>query len=294
MNYSVENPLIVSYSGMSLFRKCRKAFELGYVRNIDPGSSEAQTRGSTFHEYLADYARYGRITPIEPDSAIADAAMEYVARRIGNIFDNGLPYLIEEPLYFPVWEEEAGVFLRTTPDLVLLADDGWIEAIDYKTFSREPTLDVDLDPQGGLYIAMLMRVFDTPKVRFRYEYVRTVPPGTRNSKGVWTEEQCYITVPLVLSTRETDTFWTEMQDTMADLVRAIEEQRLYRCGTRVEFGSPCLGCNYKNLCKAELDYTVDDSSLDVFGAQRREPVTFNNPEGWAGIRARQTAFRLQG
>jgi hypothetical protein len=266
-----DNPLIIPYSALVLFRKCRKAYELGYEMRIDPGSSEAAQNGTAVHEYLADYARFGSVNPVEPGDLMWDVAMYYVGYR-------GLPgdnLLVEQPIYTKLLPN---VYLRTTLDRVYREPgSGWVVGVDYKTFSKQPTNDFELDPQGGLYIAALMRKLKTDEVKFRYEYIRSVPPGTKNSKGAWAVDECYTTVEVIISKREADLFWSEAQDTARDLIRARREGRFYRGGTRVEFGSPCLGCFYKSLCIAEKNYgELTDDDIAVLAVGIKDPLTLES------------------
>jgi hypothetical protein len=260
-----EQPLILPMSSIALFRKCRKAYELGYERNINPGkTSDAAALGTRFHEYAAacHKGKWLRPDADDPMSVVWDAYRE----------SHTLPkdiLHVEDPIYTRI---APATYLRTTFDLVYRNEHGWVVARDYKTFEKQPALDVDLDFQGRIYTAVLMRQYKTDKVLFEYEYVRRVPPGTKNAKGVWRHDECYTNVPLIISRREADLVWDEMLQTVADIRLARNVGRFYRSGTRKEFGSPCLGCFYSELCKAELyggELSDDDVQLLSAGYKER-------------------------
>lgn len=259
-------PMVLPYSALVLFRRCRKAYELGYELNIETGSSQAAVDGTEVHEHLAQYARDGFFLSGNEKTPMLDVAKAYIENR-------GLPgttLMVEEPIYTKLIPN---VYLRTTLDRVYRDSDSTIVGVDYKTFERAPTIDFELDPQGGLYIAALMRHFKTDHVRFEYEYIRRSVPGSRNSKGFWSDEDCYTTAQIIISKREADLFWREAQETARDIVQAKSNGRWYRSGTRVEFGSPCLGCFYKSLCIAEKNFGVlTDDDVAVLAKGYRDPL----------------------
>lgn len=265
---SASDPLVLSYSDIALYKKCPEAFELGSARLIQPRkTSEAADLGTAFHANLA-IATNDRGIDLAEDygDAMAIVAHEYIKH-------NPLPTLadtlaVEDPQYTKLLR---GVWLRTTFDLVYRDESGWIVGRDYKTFEKSPALDVDLDFQGRIYIAALMRAFNTNDVRFEYEYVRRVPPGTRNSKGAWSVEECYINVPVVIARREADELWAETQEWARAILRARRTGKFPRAGTRKEFGSPCLGCWYSDLCKAEMQHgRLDAQDLEFLANGTRE------------------------
>jgi hypothetical protein len=174
------------------------------------------------------------------------------------------------------------VYLRTTFDLVYKskADQaaGWVCGRDYKTFEKAPTLDVDRDFQGRSYIAALMQYFKTDRVRFEYEYVRRVPPGTESSKGVWSEEDCYITVPLVISVDEARRLWEEIQMDVGKMLiaYAVGGAAWGRYDLKVGPHS-CRSCFYKNLCALDFAGTLDEQTMLEYANVRERPVL---PEGF--------------
>lgn len=273
------NPLVLSYSAIALFKKCRKAYELSYERLIEVASSDAAQAGTDFHRYASVKAEATKGEELsEEDRAFYNTPSPMRDVWIAYQKHRPLPTDIisaEEPLYSKLVRL---VWLRTTFDLVYRDADGWIVGRDYKTFEKAPAYDVDLDFQGRIYIASLMRCFNTDKVRFEYEYVRRVPPGTANSKGVWSVDDCYINVPVVISTREAEELWSETQDVVRDVLLARRKGTFYRGGTRKEFGSPCFGCWQSDLCKAEIQHgELDEQDIALLSVGKREPITL--PKG---------------
>lgn len=266
-------PLVLPYSAIALFKRCRKAYELSYERLIEVASSEAAQQGTDFHRYASSAALYRLTGALSDDDRAFIQNPENPMRAVWAAYKQhrGLPTEIvsaEDPLYVKLLPK---VYLRTTFDLVYRDADGWIVGRDYKTFEKAPALDVDLDFQGRIYIAALMRRFRTDKVRFEYEYVRRVPPGTSNSKGTWSVDDCYINVPVVISNREAEDLWKETQDVARDILAARRKGTFYRGGTRKEFGSPCLGCWQSDLCKAEIMHGhLDDEDVRLLSTGVRE------------------------
>jgi hypothetical protein len=259
-------PLVLSYSALNTYRRCPKNFELSYERRIIPRKhSEAADLGTALHEILAGAAR---------DASVENHLRAASPEQLDGMFLVASAYLkhkpipreviaIEEPYYTRLIR---GVWLRTTFDLVYRDESGWVVGRDYKSFEKAPALDVDLDFQGGIYVAALQRAFpDAIGHRFEYEYIRRVPPGTKNSTGVWRPDECYINVPVVQPRRELDVLWAETQEWARTILRARMRGSFPRAGTRKEFGSPCLGCFQLDLCKAEMQHgTLDDQDMEFF------------------------------
>lgn len=251
-------------SAIALYRKCPRAFKYAYVdRYIPKKRSEAADLGTGFHSHAAFY--YGSQVPGGanlPRTEHTDAMLPVWAEYLRN---NPMPQevlAVEKPFYTKLIRQ---TWMRTTFDLVYRDADGWIVGRDYKTFEKSPTLDVDLDFQGRTYIAALMQYYKTPQVRFEYEYVRRVPPGTANSKGFWQNHECYIRVPVIIPRREATELWAENQEWTRRIRRDIASGKFPHAGTRKEFGSPCLGCFQLDICKAELQHgTLDDQDLEFF------------------------------
>ena len=138
---------------------------------------------------------------------------------------------------------------------------------------RAPTLDVDLDFQGRIYIAALMQYFKTDRVRFEYEYVRRVVPGTKNSKGAWTQDECYINVPLVISADEARQLWSEVQMDVGKLLiaYALGGSAWGRYDLKAGPHS-CNSCFYKQLCKMDMAGSLDEQSAREFANKREAPA----------------------
>lgn len=270
--YATDGPLVLSMSALQSFKRCRKQYELGNELNIDVASSDAAQRGTEIHAILADCARFIRdCTPVPPwTGEMAPIAQSYLEHEA---LPKDILKVDEEPIYTKLVRE---TWLRTTLDLVYRDDEGWIVGRDWKSFSKAPTYDVDLDFQGGIYIAALMRAYKTDKVRFEYKYIRSAL--THADGKPWDVDELYFTVPVVISRREADALWKETQDAARDLLRARRLGKFYRSGSRKEFGSPCFTCWFLDLCKADMQQGyvgVDDVALLAAGI--KEPLKL--PEG---------------
>jgi hypothetical protein len=259
--------IVVSASGLALFARCRKAYELAYVKLLDVPGTSAMADGTAFHAYAAAYARERRgdtdITEPEfpPNDAMFDVFLEWVRRCGAAMLDAAEAILhVEEPLYrlFTHPNDFQSTLLRYTPDLVYRRKDGWIIVVDYKTFEKAPSLDIDLDFQARLYLALVAEKYGRTvedRVLFRHVNVRRCVPGTKNSKGVWSEDDCYIDNDILISRSEAATLLREADWKLYDLSRQVRNAPLapwYR--TELKGNSPhtCGSCLYKNLCKAEL------------------------------------------
>jgi hypothetical protein len=267
-----EHPLVLSSSAIASFKRCRKAYEFGYEMLIDGGQNAAMAAGSSFHLHMANWAKTKTIFPAYLD--IPDPMYDVAVAYINNNPDkfDGETIAVEEPFFTKL--HGGKVYTRCTYDYVYRDADGWIVLRDYKTFEKAPTLDIDLDFQGRFYIADAMRRFGTDKVRFEYDYVRRVPPGSKNSKGVWLKDECYKTFPLVISRREADDLYEETLDVIEDIVYARASGRFYRSDLKGSSPYTCGSCLFKDVCKSEVahgDVTPEDVEAMQLGF--REPLT---------------------
>lgn len=295
MTQTTTTTLVVSMSEIALFNRCRKAWELGYVRNLEPiVTSDAVVAGSSFHQEMEAYAheRRGTLMPnplFQSADHIFAVAQAYKQRKAANDFDNMAAILsIEEPVYTPILPalsmlpmlEQAGIFqpevlLRTTHDLVYQRETGWRVIRDYKTFEREPSQNYDLDFQARLYIAAGMMHYNDPKVEFEFENVRRSVPGEkRGTTGnkVWLESECYITQPLVISQKEALETWKEAQHIVAQILLAREISKIdpsvfYRQSLKVGPHS-CSSCFYRYLCSADYQGTMDADFIAEYARVR--------------------------
>lgn len=277
--YPRVDDLVLSYSAINTFKRCRKLYDITYEQLIDTGASDAADFGSCFHEMVALAALPDGQElfkdPTKPRPETWEPDMEELAADVFNEYTRRFPIpqdvlLVEQPIYTKLIR---GVWLKTTVDLVYNNGNGFITWRDYKTFSKAPTLDVDLDFQGGIYDAAMARWFKTEDIQGEYEYVRSVPPGTKNSKGVWLPEECYQRVLIVRSKKEREELWAETQDVARDILRARRLGMFYRSGNRKEFGSPCFSCWATELCKAELHFgrlSEEDVKLLAVGYKERD------------------------
>ncbi len=279
-------PIVFSSSAIAAFKRCPKSYQLGYEMGLVPPpftkKGDAGTikgyvfDGTDVHEELSGYAN-NEVLPGKGRELMVEVAEAYLRH-------SPLPVNIlmaEEPLYTPLYHDIVGegelsheireVYIRTTFDLVYQREDGTIVGRDYKTFEKRPTLDLDLDFQGRVYVAALMRKFPRVPVEFEYEYIRRVPPGTKNSKGFWTSADCYLTFPLVISRNEADAVWEETQWVAEAMLRARERNRYWRTDLKGSSPFTCGSCFYRNLCKSELEHgELTDQDLAILAPTRKE------------------------
>jgi hypothetical protein len=274
---------VISMSGLQAFKRCRKSFDLGYVRGYEAISvPEPVERGASIHRHLAALAtgqEQSVITAIERGDQ--DAAIAWAYNVFKPVPQGERVIAVEQPFYRILIEPHdpvPGIIMRCTFDMAYRSDSA-VVIRDYKSFDRAPTLNVDLDFQGKIYSAFGMRYFKTPHVFFEYEHIRRTLPNVPKDKsgGMWSESECYINTQLIISTREADALWLETQQVAYDLVRAIDEQRFYRTDLRGSSPHTCASCFFRNGCVAEVQQGVLDSQTAALFYAVREPVTI--PEG---------------
>jgi hypothetical protein len=287
MKFTSENPLVLSSTSLASYKRCPKAYQLQYVLMRDtPKVSDAIEDGRSFHVFIDKLAK-GELSEkdLELDSdPMAQVAFHYVRYK-------PLPENVVGNSELAVWARLLpNVLLRCTFDIIYM-EDGWLVAGDYKTFDKLPHHDPDLDFQGGLYLAQLAHTKQWSgykDVRFEWKYVRRVPPGTKNSKGVWTVDECYPhSTPLILPKHEIDSIWRDAQETATEMLRKLEFvnpadimrnpspwTRTYLKGSGPH---TCNGCFVKEMCKYERKYgSLDDSTIS-FVSIPRKPLEV--PEG---------------
>lgn len=266
--FTPDSPLIISSSSLAAWLRCPKSYEISYVKHLDvPTTSEAVEQGRNFHQFMENAANGKQIKSSDPMAEVARQYLKY----------NPLPEDIKGAEVKTYVRLLPNVILRCTFDLIYQKQT-LLVARDYKTFDRAPSLDVDLDFQGRLYIAQLAHMPGSKEFQtvFEYENVRRCPPGTKNSKGVWSPAECYIRETMVISQGEIETVWADAQEAANALLTMYERNRWYRSPLKVGPHS-CGSCFVKNLCLAELQNGVlDDQTISLLSVPRK-PLEM--PEG---------------
>lgn len=276
---------VISMSGLQAFKRCRKSFDLGYMRNYEPiVTSDPVTQGASIHRHLAALAtgEYDVLQKVQEGDPMAAIAWAYNANR--PIPTGANVIAVEQPFYRILVEPRIGVggsdkgtpgvILRCTFDLAYRKPP-YVVLRDYKSFDRAPTLHVDLDFQARIYTAFGMRYFETPRVFFEFEHIRRTLPNVPKDKsgGKWTEDECYLNTPLIISEREADALWEETREVAYDLVRAIDEKRLYRTDLRGSGPHTCASCFFRHGCVAEVQQgTLSADTAEMFFTTRK-PIT---------------------
>jgi hypothetical protein len=160
--------------------------------------------------------------------------------------------------------------------------DGWIVARDYKSFEVAPSANYDLDFQGRLYAATAMIAFPGRQVMLEFENIRRSVPGTKRGaapaagkpdrRPVWTEDDCYIRQPLIISADEAKNVWLEARHIVAQilLTRAVgqtDPEAFYRQPLKAGPHS-CSSCFYKHLCLADSQGSLDADFIAEFSTPR--------------------------
>lgn len=267
-----EFPLCLSMTEFSMFRRCRKKFELGAIRGLSPRADNiAASNGRDFHAIMEWVAKNGGIYPqaseeeLKPFSAMLPVAQAYydhlVEKNELGKFDQ---VVSAERGYFA--EVAPNVYIRCSFDLVYL-DDGEPVVQDYKTFTKAPSLDAesDLDPQANEYTVTAkaaLKLDRTPM--FRWEYVRqelgrllSAGKGKGAVYTEWERHERYMRQDLIISDEVLQTVQRELYECALDIREAIERGRYYRQGLN---SGPhgCSSCFYRHLCKAELYHGMLD------------------------------------
>lgn len=299
-------PLIFSMSQISTYIECKKKAQLAYEMALEPiGNDEsAMSRGTAFHKY-AEYQTsllWSHLPRLECPDVTGETVALWKAwwdNRGKQLHDKKRKVFgVEHPLYIPCDVNTGvpgqGVYLRCTFDEIFLDKQDWIVGLDYKTFKTHTAWDVDLDFQGRTYISALQRLFPSYKVRFQYERVRQSAPGTprgessnlrceeglwwqynkagdkRKRADLWTPEDCYETIDLVVSKEETDALWSEtLFNIMELLVRRKAALDYPGAWGRTTSKMVCQFCNFKGLCKADLTGTLDDQTIALMATIRK-------------------------
>jgi hypothetical protein len=296
-------PLVISSSGLSAYRRCPKSFQLQY----EWGGSGLQyngvpgyvTDGADFHMFAATAAKFYRgdkdlpedYDDMQVNQAMYNVFSHWMGQRGQKEFEamQEILHVDEEPILTLLYEVDwktygvgtgLKVYLRTTFDLVYRDTDDWIVIRDYKTFEKMPSLDADLDFQARGYIAAIMKKYHTRKVRFEHVYIRRVPPGTKNSRGFWSENECYVYAPIVIGADEAKRVWAEAQATVEAIVRTRELGGAHWWRTDLKGKSPftCGSCFMKEPCKLEMETgELDLTTLELMNYVPREPLAVPEP-----------------
>lgn len=254
----VNRPLIVSVSGLALFLRCRKSYQFQYVYGREPkNTNQYVEKGASFHKIMEYAAKNGGILPYPQDIPGAFVGDMYLVAE-GYVNYKPLPKTIlssEKPVFVPIFDD---VYLRYTPDLLYMKTEKTLIIRDYKTFSREPSIDVDMDMQARLYIAMLMAKHKEFNVEFEYEYVRSTPvhsPRGTKAKNNWQPSECFKTVTVNLSDIEFNIVWNEVREILLeiDTMHKINKNNWYRNGIKGTGPHTCSSCFVKELCARELE-----------------------------------------
>ena len=268
--------LTIPSTAISAFKRCPKSYDIAYNRMLTPKlRNDRMNEGIAIHAILAynigknDEAsteKYNQACFEFPDM------LKVVEMYLKHNPTPGNIIAIEEPIFTPIIP---GVTLRTTLDLIYeRAETGQIVVRDFKSFEKSPSFDTDLDFQARLFTEVVRRKYPNQDVYFEIEAIRNKTPGTKNSKGAWREEECYIRQPIYTSLSETADIWQETIWVAENILKTIEDKKFYRVPLQVGPHS-CNSCSYRELCKRE----IKNGGLDQYDLEElsipRDPITLH-------------------
>jgi hypothetical protein len=260
---------VYSMSAVQTYKRCAKKFEIQYEFLLDGAKrSAALEMGSNFHKIMERFAKGEQLADISHDSdpEMFDVAVAYLSH---NGFPSGEMWA-EEPIYVKVLPD---TYIRFTPDLLFRLGDTYVIR-DYKTFSKLPSRDHDLDFQARLYITLAMKHLGTKDVVFEHEYVRTTPPNVPKDKAdnVWEPYECYMTDQLVISESEARQIYKELIQDLKMLEIAREDKFYTRSPQKGGGYMDCDKCSVKELCKADLANNGLQNIDLSYNIVKREPL----------------------
>jgi hypothetical protein len=275
-------PFIISSTMLASYKECKKQAELGFFREggLEPKRAPGvMDWGIQFHKMAEWHTRtmWPNITStkeqlIEPEVA-DDVRRVYWAYwdNKGSVDHGKIRSVlgVEAPLYVPInvkRQDGRPIYFRATFDKIFLDKDGWIIGHDYKTFKKQDAWDVELDFQGRIYTAVLKWLFPDRNILFEYDRVRQDLPKTHGGK--WLYEECYEDIQLVCSPIEIVKLWKETEYAIAEMCATENFNGWYRQENKFK----CKMCRFKELCKADLQGTLDAGTIELL-ADHRKPMT---------------------
>jgi hypothetical protein len=264
--------LYLSSTSLHTWMRCRKQYELSFIRNLEPKVKPvAMGKGSDFHKCAEYHAKLTMLGCVSSTLENCYKASEMRPVWEEFVLHNGFPdedQLISAEL--PYWCDLIhGVRLRITPDLVYRSGD-WIVCRDWKTFSKDGEWDVDLDFQGRLYTALLRQFFKTEKVRFEYVKVRSeLGRNLKSGYVAWTNAERYPEPDeLIPSKAECDILLAEAQYAASEILVLRDPAEpcsaaFYRSPQRGFDMNSCDRCLVKEACKKDLTGELDEQTISL-------------------------------
>jgi hypothetical protein len=246
-------PISISMSALQTFIRCPKKFELQYIKGIvdDKPDGEALEKGTRIHKYFEMYLK-GKAS--ELDWTTEEGVLVSTYLKHNPVTDK--PSHIEETLSVKV---SPFVELTFTPDVMFRnPEKGIVDVWDWKSFSKMPTLDTDLDFQTNTYLAAVAQLCPAyNKFRFVHKHLRTTAPLVPKDKAgnAWTLQECYFEQVTVLSRAELNEVWEDTEERITEIIRDINRinakwKRTYLRG--FDFNS-CGHCPVKGLCNQDYE-----------------------------------------
>lgn len=246
----------LSMTSIKNYMRCPKSFEFMNIHGLEDQKpkSVAIENGTHFHQYM-EYAATGRAEELDWDTEMGRVAKTYLKHNPlpGNILS------ADKQHSFMLYPDVKITFSR---DLVYQPNPKCVIVRDWKTFSRLPTYDIDLDFQGRFYIWATMHTFpDIEYAGFELAYCRTEEPLVFRGpkKDPWTIEQCYPKVQqMVLSKEELADDALEFMEIIDEILHKVRTNARFRRHPQKAGGySDCSSCFVKDMCKSQKQGTLD-------------------------------------
>jgi len=255
-------PLVLSMTDIANFQRCRKLFHFAAVQGLNPiKHAPAVEKGLAFHEIMAHHVKSA--TWPDTTSEMLEVAQAY-AERYPVERHSGVSVYCERPFFVEMLPD---MWVRFTGDKITVAPNG-VTILDYKTFSKAPTLDPDLDFQAKTYLVLAEAKWpDRGMYEFEWHHVRSELGRFLKVKGdaVWTEwsaDERYLVNSMILADGERNLFHGELIACLLDIQDAFENERWYRTALKGHSPYTCGNCFYRSLCTQDAanggNLTPDD------------------------------------
>lgn len=152
--------MIYSYTSLSLYKKCPRAWEWRYIHGRRGRKTKASERGDLYHKYLEDFFRGGSF----PGGDKVLAPWRPFLEKLKTYGPTPEAEVAVNRDWTPAYFNDEGAYIRGKLDLVFFGDDHVREIIDWKTGKPYP----DHEDQGLKYVALDGTMSEKFRVRFVY------------------------------------------------------------------------------------------------------------------------------
>jgi hypothetical protein len=253
--------LTLSMSMINTFLRCEKQFLYQYVhglRDYVHTPKVALENGTAFHKYMEYHAK-GKDMELDWDTEMGRVARTF-------LLHNPLPeniIAVEESHEFMLFDD---VKITFTCDLVYKSAEHSITIRDWKTFSKYPSYDIDLDFQGRFYLwAAYKKWPELALASFEKVFCRSEEPliDRGGKKKPWTLEECYPpTASLLLQKDELIEDEKQIVSSVELIKKLLETNGVYRRMPLSGGGyTDCAHCPTKEMCKQDASGNLNFDNL---------------------------------